>query len=429
MKIRCSRCQQKFNVADEWGGKTIRCSGCNKAFTIPKPAESDLPLPGEKTLDLESLAKLESRTGEMDTEDLASAEADLAAIATQDPDRKKVRTCPNCNKAVPEKDPFVELLCSNCWQPIPALKKAAGFTTGGAVLVGAKNIRDESKIGFYEGLATANAYPIGALGSLLLAAAVAIGSILLPVLVTTAFARATEQSQAGLADFRTEELTGVQQFLTIFFYIQVLFFAGVGVHAFVDVTRTTAIGEEKPPPLVWNPSSWGDSILGYLALLAYYAVFFLIAVSMSSDQFAFPKTRDDFQRMLTPGIIALLAVATFIVPMTLIGLSVGKVGQALNPARIFKSIAATHVNYVFLFLLVSVYMSFYVALFTLVLKLFSDALQRMERAAAAGDIAGVAVGLVSWGLVMSAFFYFVYVLGRLHGLFARTFRKKIQFSS
>lgn len=58
---------------------------------------------------------------------------------------------------------------------------------------------------------------------------------------------------------------------------------------------------------------------------------------------------------------------------------------------------------------------------------FATVLTKMSAAAAAGDLVQIAGGLLAWGLVTGFGFYGVYFLGRLHGLFARSFRKRLAF--
>jgi len=261
--------------------------------------------------------------------------------------------------------------------------------------------------------------------------AVAVGAILLPVGVMTGLARATEQSQVGSEYFVTHELTGVEQAMMAFFWFEVLFFSAVGIHAFIEVIQTVSVGEEQPPPLVWNPASWGESLGGYVALLVYYFILTYGSITLAyGGEFEMPSNVDQFKDLVqnSVGVLVVLAIGTFLVPMHLIGLGIGKIRQALDPVRIFKSIAATHVNYVFLFLMVLVVGSLYVGLFGIVSVWFSSEIIEMQRAAATGHVGNVALGLLSWGLVMGFGFFCVYVLGRLHGLFARTFRDKLLFS-
>lgn len=427
MKLRCPRCKQIITVKDEWAGKAIRCTGCNQAIQIPKPKESLKTLPGEKDLDLESLAKLEARSGGMAEEELAAAEA---AVATATGSEKAGRVCPHCNKPVKVADPYVELLCSHCGKPIPALKRGSGFTTSRAVLASASK-KAESKVTFFEGLGGATAYPFGALGSLLLAVGVAIGAILLPVGLMTALSRAAEQSNVGTEQGVTyEKLSGLEKMVGGLFILEVVFFIGVGLHGFIDVARASSIGEDKPPPLVWNPGSWGDTLVGYVALLGYYGLFGIIAIMIATGgALRMPHTLDEARTWLTPSLLVIVSFMTFLVPMHLLGLTVGKPSQAVNPVRIVKSIMATHINYLFLFLLVAVYMLMFGALFGVVLSWFSGEFQKMRVNTAIGNVGGVAVSLLGWGGVMGVGFYGVYVLGRVHGLFARTFRKQLEFTS
>jgi len=51
----------------------------------------------------------------------------------------------------------------------------------------------------------------------------------------------------------------------------------------------------------------------------------------------------------------------------------------------------------------------------------------MAVGAGAGQLGAVSAGLLAWGLVMGFVFYAMYALGRLHGLFARTYRTKLLF--
>src|SRR5262249_42758023 len=89
MKLRCPRCQSKIVVPDEWAGRTIRCKGCNKAFRIPRPAQTIVPTRIDTGVDLEDLASLERGMTAMDERDRAEAEkeqkAASAAVAASEP--------------------------------------------------------------------------------------------------------------------------------------------------------------------------------------------------------------------------------------------------------------------------------------------------------------------------------------------------------
>ena len=53
----------------------------------------------------------------------------------------------------------------------------------------------------------------------------------------------------------------------------------------------------------------------------------------------------------------------------------------------------------------------------------------MIKSAKAGNVGQVALSMLAWGVVMGVFFYGTYVVARLHGLFARTFRKNLFFGT
>jgi len=422
MKLRCPRCQSKIAVPDGWAGRSIRCKGCNKSFRIPRPSQTIAPVKMDAGLNLEDLASLERGTHAMDEREAKEYSGQLPIPETSAPE-PAARTCPHCKKEVTLKDPYVEALCSSCWQPIPALVRA---TSGEAGFSGFA--RPKAEIGFYSGLTSAFGYPFGASGSLLASVVAAVGVILLPVAGAVGVAFAVEQGKTGLANQAPLYFSGVQKAFVGFVLLEVLFFLAVGVHAFLDVVRTTAIGTDRPPELVWNPSQWGSSIVAYVALLAYYALFALVALWLSNrGEFHFPTTMAELRGRLTPGVLLVAAVFTFVVPMHLIGIATSSIIRGLNPVNVGKSIAATHVNYVFVFLLVAVYAVMFGLAFSGVVGWFAGVLERTSVAAGAGNVVQAAFGLLSWGAVIGFGFYGIYFLGRLHGLFARTFRKQLAF--
>lgn len=422
MKLRCPRCQSKIAVPDEWAGRNIRCKGCNKAFRIPRPSQTIAPARTDAGLNLEDLASLERGTAAMDEREVKELSGQLPVHESSTPEPTS-RTCPHCNKEVTLKDPYVEALCSNCWQPIPALVKGKpvdpAFST---------SFRSEPEVGFYSGLTSAFSYPFGASGSLITSVVAAVGVILLPVAGAVGIAFAVEQGKAGLANQPPLYLSGVQKAFVGCVMLEVLFFLAVGVHAFLDVVRATAIGTDRPPELVWNPSQWGNSIVAYLSLLIYYAVFAVVALWLSSKgEFHFPSSFAELRMRLTPGVMIVAALFTFVVPMHLVGIATSTIVRGLNPVNVGKSMAATHVNYVFLFLLVAVYAVIFGLAFSGVIGWFAGVLERTSVAAGAGNVVQAAAGLLSWGAVIGFGFYGMYFLGRLHGLFARTFRKQLAF--
>ncbi len=429
MKVRCPRCQQKLGVPDKYAGRAIRCSACNRAFTVPKAKIATSGPGADSTLDLEGLAKLESQTTEMDSEELAEAHA--SATSNQaGPGGPPARTCPNCGKQTPVDDLSVEVLCSHCWQPIPALAAGDAYEMGDTKLVGYKGTAKGS-VGFYDGLTSAFSYPFQALGSLFTAVLIAVGVILLPVMVMTAVAQAAEQSNVGTAaGIQKADLGGVQIILRALFAAEVLFFSAVGIHAFLDVIRASSVGNETPPGLNWNPSQWGKSIVAYGALVVYYAIMTYVVLFLASGgPPEIPLSVEAATNLLTqPGVIVGLILISFIVPMNLVGLALGSVSQGLNPGNVVKSILKTHFHYLFLVALVCVFGAMALAAFLGILEWFLPQVDKMITGSGEeGGLLNVAAGMGAWGAVIGFVFLAVYVLGRLHGLFARAYRKKLLF--
>lgn len=433
MKLRCPRCQQKLNIPDKYAGKAIRCPACQRAFTVPKPAgaggATGARLDAAK-LDLEGLASLERAASEMDEQELAAAQEQVAAERAAEVQRgdPTIRTCPNCRKRTKVEDPYAEMLCSHCWQPIPALIKGekigrARGGPGGATM-------------FYGELANAIAYPVPALASLGTAAGIAIAAALVPVLVLTGLANVMEMGNVGLVpnDQLKADLSGVQWILVAIFAAEVVFYSAVALHAFLDVIRTTVIGNNAPPNLGWSPASWGKSVLGYLVLLGYYIVAgsLLLYLTYPGDLFEEIRRGDVMQIIKDAG--TPFGVGMFIVsigvPMNLLGFGLGTVVQAINPVRVFKSIGRTHVHYIFLVILLSVYgIMFAAAFLTIVFEWFIPQVGSMVAGAKEGNILQVALALVAWGVVMAFYYYGNYVIARLHGVFARSFRRNLEFGT
>ncbi len=430
MKVRCPRCQQKLSVPDKYAGRAIRCTACNRAFTLPKPQVATSGPGVDSDLDLESLAQLEAQTAEMGEEELAEAQAN-AAQRTTEAGGTAARTCPHCGKQTLVEDMNVEVLCSHCWKPIPSTTGADAYDMGGVKLVGYKGGTAGGGIGFYDGLTTSFGYPFQAFGSLLAAVLVAVAVILVPVAVMTGLAQATEQSNVGTAaGVHTADLSVVQVILRVVFAIEVLFFTAVGIHAFLDVIRATAVGRETPPPLNWNPAQWGKSLAAYGALIVYYVM--MTYIILFFDARGTPDIVLSLDAAVStlsrPGVIVGLVIVSAIVPMNLIGLALGSVTQGLNPVNAVKSILGTHFHYVFLVTLVCVFGAMAVSAFAAILGWFLPQVDKMITGSGKeGGLLSVAAGLGAWGLVIGFVFVATYVLARLHGLFARTFRKKLLF--
>lgn len=379
-------------------------------------------------LDLESLAGLERASNEMDGDELAEAQAQVAAEkAEQAKVNPKVRVCPNCQRPTETTDPYAEILCSHCWQPIPALVKGETLAKTGRGRGGASS--------FYSELASTIAYPVPALASLASAAGIAIAAALVPVAVMTGLSYIMAQGNVGLPGVEIKaDLSGIQWILVAIFGAEVLFYTAVALHVFLDTIRATVIGTQAPPAMGWSPAAWGKSVVGYLVLLGYYAVTTSIVLFITYPGDVISEIQkgevvDVIKTAGTPFFIGMLIISLG-VPMNLLGFALGTVVQAVDPVRVAKSIARTHVHYIFLVLLLSVYgILFASAFLTIVFDWFIPQIGQMVKGAEQGNILQVAMALVAWGVVMAFYFFGNYVLARLHGIFAQSFRKDLLFGT
>ncbi|MBK8271422.1 MAG: hypothetical protein IPK83_25125 [Planctomycetes bacterium] len=125
-----------------------------------------------------------------------------------------------------------------------------------------------------------------------------------------------------------------------------------------------------------------------------------------------------------------MAFITLFLPMNLIGIALGNIGQALNPVNVAKSAGRTHVHYIFLVLILAMYGGMFGYIYSVMLfDWFIPKIVGMKQGSSSGQLTAVALPLLAWGGVMAVFFYGTYVLGRLHGLFVRSFRKKLDFGT
>ena len=428
MKLRCPRCQKKLGIPDKYAGKVIRCPACSRAFTVPKLAAGTGAAMEASKLDLEGLAGLERASSEMDERELADAQAQVAAAQAEAAKANpKVRICPNCRKPTEVTDPYAEILCSHCWQPIPALVKGESLVK----IKGGKG----GAAAFYGELASAITYPVPALAALGSAAGIAIAAALVPVAVMTGMSYVMAQSDVGLPGVEVKaDLSGIQWILVGIFAAEVLFYTAVALHVFLDTLRATVIGTQAPPNLGWSPAAWGKSFVGYIVLLAYYAVTTSVVLFLSypGDLMAEIQKGEVIEIITaagTPFFVGMLIISLG-VPMNLLGFALGTVVQAMDPVRVAKSIGRTHVHYIFLVLLLCVYgILFASAFLAIVFDWFIPQIGEMVKGAEQGNLVQVALALLAWGVVMAFYFYGNYVLARLHGIFARSFRIALLFGT
>jgi len=432
MKIRCPRCSQKLSISDEWAGKAIRCPGCNKTIMIPRPKQTAVGS-NDSDVNLRELASLEAATEELDQQELAEVQADAAAAgggAAGSGVLPGYRKCPHCGNSAKEKDPYNEMLCSNCWKSIPPVMQEGALSSEQQARLYEQRQYRRAEGSFYGGLGNVFSYPFGALGSLSTSIVVAIAAIFVPVALATGLARAMEFSEHGTEHFHEAKLTSLQVTMIFLFLLEVVFFLVVALQAVVDVARTTFSGAEKPPELAWSPADWGETILGSFSILIVDGLV-LALVAWKAAQVPFGSmtglVRFDWTSLLAPAVVIVAFIVAFILPMNLVGLATGSILGALNPVRIVRSIIATHAHYLFLFLLFVTFVFMFGALALVVISLFTPALRQMQVAVEAGNIVQVGIGLLFWGAVVGVEFYIAFMFGRILGLFARAFSRQLAF--
>jgi hypothetical protein len=422
MKLVCGRCGQEIVVPDEWAGKAVRCRGCNKVLRVPaiSAAEPD-------DIDLEALGSPDpaAEPDELATEwpDFQAIQADDEAEQSEDGTR---RTCPFCGKQLKVESPDIEVLCSNCWRSVPPVgKPVEEGKAHDALLPGAKGLGSESALGFYTGAVRAVVYPFAAAGSIVVAMIVAIGLILLPVGLMLLIVAVMKEEPVHGARYRVDWLTPV---LCGMFLLELLYFIGVAYYAFIDTVRNTLIGTERPPNVTWNITTVSQAFLGYLGLILYYAVpIFLILLIHGKGRPFIPTSIEQLRPMLSTVNLLVLALLTLMVPMSLIGMASGKLLEGMNPVKVLTSIARTAGHYMFLFCLDCLYMALYVTAMVTLLDWTGQMIVDVVRKGGEQSIASLALGLGLWGLLIGIGLYFAYVVGRLHGLFARAFHRQLAF--
>lgn len=280
---------------------------------------------------------------------------------------------------------------------------------------------------FYTGFGSAALYPIPALGSIGLSMVIALGAIaviLFPILGFTGASGANEISRE-----RTD-FGWVGLFLTVMFTAEALYFGAVAYYVLIDTIRTTTSGAEQPPPLTWSPVKLGSALGGYAALLGFYAlVVMLLFMARQGSMFG---SLDDLQHLLSdPVSLAVLALLTFGVPMNMIGLASSHAVDGLNPVKLGPSILRTVGHYTFLFLIVVLYLGFY---FGVMYAAMSWAGPMLMQAISGGSDLGLGkimlnalMGLAAWSVLVGAALYFAYSMGRVLGLFSRTYRARLAF--
>lgn len=423
MKVTCPHCKKVLDAPPEWAGKKVRCPGCRKPVKLP--ASHAGPSKEELGFDLDSLATIES-SGHVVVRDrnrkpLTLKEAQAAAVQTVE--RKAVSTdptvrfCPQCAKVVRCDDVYAELICAQCGADIPSLMTPKSgyvkYNKDAGIL--------KTKINFYNGFTGAVLYPLPGITAILIGMAAALGMIALPVVGAVGIVAVSNLNEVA----KKTEVTWLGTFMFGMFILEGVLFGALAYYLMIDTIRATSGGHEQPPPLTWNISRIGSALGGYLALVVFYVLAILALLSISGK--GFPSTADDLAPLMQPGHILILVLLTLPIPMNIIGLASGNMLNGFNPAKILLSIAKLAGHYLFLYLIVVLYMGLYIGL---MIAVMNWAAPKMMEAASRGIQAGflnLIIGALAWTVLVGLGFYFAYVLGRILGLFARTYRSRLAF--
>jgi hypothetical protein len=430
IKIRCPRCGELLPVPEKFAGKAISCPACLRAIRIPKIEGPDEPA-AERPVDFDSLEAIEG-AGESVAErkpprrkrmTLAQAKAaglEPDALAKEKARDPNTRMCPQCGTLIHAPDPYIEILCTECNEPIPGIPRTDVVD---AKYAESLSQRIHHNVTFYTGFISASLYPLPALMYILLGLGVALAAIVVPAGIVVAFAAGSSLNPlAGKA-----ELSWVPWFVTGMFAIEGFYFGAINYHILVDSIRGTASGTETPPPLTFSITAIGDALLGYLAIGVYYLVILVLLLLKAHGGLVIPESPADLYVLRTPGNLIILAVVTFMIPMNLIGLASGRMIDGLNPARVVRSILPVFGHYTFLFLIVTLYLFIYTGVMVAVMDWAGGAILHVVRNGIDEGLMPVASGLLAWAVVVAAGLFFSYVFGRLLGLFARTYKEHLDF--
>ena len=426
IKLICKRCNKKISVPDDWAGRYVRCAGCNLPMKVPVP--DDGPPPPKHGL-LDQLAEAESgpRTAEAGeaaptfTRIPRPSEADEAEA--RKPER---RVCPHCGKPVTATDPSASVLCSHCWQPIPPVGADQQAEEAEAVYerVRAMEKGHATDEGFYSQVGSVFMYPIRALNQILLAAAV--GTLPLALILWVMFMIS--------AALRNEPVHGAQiTFKWLFLAcligaaLDTVYWSGVAFFAQLDTIRSTAIGLEAPPKLSWDLRDIGGALANYVGFLAWYGLLWVAMVwgmlsitGHAVDDLLYFRLSADVQLKVLAPPTAILAA---LLPMALIGMASNVRLGGLNVYRVVQSIVRVPVHYVFLWCLCLILGAMVQAC------AIACGLQLSEMNTGETQTAAIMLGTAMATYIgqKALLFYVAFAVGRLCGLFARSFGKRLAF--
>ena len=424
MKLKCPNCKKTLKIPRKFAGKKIECPGCQGSIRIPASAAKQKKEKAKQGLDLASLGAIESGgeavIREHQDKPMTLAEAQAAAAAAEEGPSKpldpRIRTCPQCGQDARSEDIYIDMICKHCSTPIPGYEmvdKSVKYTDGIAD-------RMATGVSFYAGFTGALGYPSRAIAAILLAAGIAIVAIVVPMLAILAFTSAASLNPISGEDVATSG-AWVGRFLMTMFFLEGAYFGAVAYYAAIDAIRATTAGNEQPPDLTWNIVNLGAALGGYAAMIALYAI---IVMALAGG---LPTTQEHFDQLAQPLNLAVLGILTFGVPMNMIGLASSHAMDGLNPVRVARSIGRLFGHYLFLFLIVLIYLGLNFGVMFAIMSWAGPAIQDAAQKGMEAGLVRVLGGIGAWGVVVGAGFYFAYCIGRVLGLFCRTYREQIDF--
>ncbi len=416
MQFKCDRCGQEFNIPDEWSGRRIRCKGCNRVLSVPEPDDPTLG----SSINVGALAHVDDEANEDLVTDFAPIPLASSKDAMKGKGDQEERKCPHCGKMI-KADRYSEVLCSGCWKPVPPEE-------GEVSVVVDEDTRAErhrrKTLAFYDEAVGVFGYPMGGAGSIMVGMLIAGGAILLPVGMILMFTMGVSLNPIS----EKADLSWVSYVLAAMFLAEAFYFSGVAYAGLLDAARLTISENDKAPELSWNLASASAGIISYLTLaLVYGVVFALVNYLVSGGKVIVPTSMAEVQQLRSPVSIVMLALLTFSVPMAIIGLASGPGLSGLSPGRIIRSISATLVHYLFLFIVVCVVLGLYLGIMSAVIGWASEAVTTVLRHGVDKGLDKLGLGLLAWTILIGTGFYCAIMMGRLHGLFARSFRGSLAF--
>jgi predicted RNA-binding Zn-ribbon protein involved in translation (DUF1610 family) len=456
MKVACPGCKQVLKVPDDWAGRTARCPHCKHPFSVPgkaaaasKPAEAPAAPEEPGAVNLQAfvgmvpeerapaptgadLAPPSRRRGGWFKSKPAKEEPKKRANVIKGADGKTYRVCQACGHRVRTDDLYMDLFCSNCGKTISATTKVDEINLPrGQALLGGRGQDVDRTVSFYDGLVQAFGYPMGALESILMGTVVAISVIVFPMAVIMGLVAVMKMEPVDGKNFTVGNWPGMM--MGGMLLIQLIYCAGVGFYALIDSIRSTSSGAEKPPALVFNLITAAGGLLSYVAFVVFYSVLAILGIKIFGHWPAggqMPHTIDAIKAVLsTSALYGYLAVLTFFMPITIIGLASGTGLQGLNPMRMCRSIAGTVGHYIFLYCIMLVYAGLMGVAVVKAIEVTGQTIADVYVKGIEQSVGSMALGVVFWGLLMMGGFYGQYVLGRILGLFAREFKYKMAYTS